>query len=81
MKFELKTEIKSGRIIGIPIAAAASKIPQQIVALCKMHGLDLGDHPSPISVSDVDKHFKSRGTDLESRFAVKGSLRQLNLLT
>jgi hypothetical protein len=80
MKFELKTEIKSGRIIGVPVAAAARKVPPQIDALCRMHGLDIGDSPSPISVADLDQHFKERGTDLESRFAVKASLRQLDLL-
>jgi hypothetical protein len=80
MRYALKTELKSGRLIGIPVAAAARKIPPAIDALCRMHGLDIGNNPSPISVADLDQHFKERGTDIESRCAVKGCLRQLNLL-
>jgi hypothetical protein len=80
MKYELKTNVSTGKLVGFPVAAAARKVPPQIDALCRMHGLDIGNNPSPISVADLDQHFKERGTDLESRFAVKASLRQLDLL-
>jgi hypothetical protein len=80
MKFELKTELKSGRLIGVPVSAAARKVPPAIDALCRMHGLDIGDSPSRISVADLDQHFKERGTNLEARCACKSVLRQLDLL-
>jgi hypothetical protein len=80
MKYALKTNLHTGELRGFPVAAAARKVPPAIDALCRMHGLDIGNDPSPISVADLDKHFAERKTDLESRFAVKASLRQLDLL-
>jgi hypothetical protein len=81
MKYQLKTNISTGKLVGVPVVeAAARKVPPAIDALCRVHGLDLGDNPSPITVADLDKHFKERGTDLESRFAVKSALNQCNLL-
>jgi hypothetical protein len=79
MKLETVKTANGYRMVPVQ-AVAARKVPPAIDALCRVHGLDIGNNPSPISVADLDKHFAERKTDLESRFAVKASLRQLDLL-
>jgi len=80
MKFALKTNISTGRLIGVLVAAAAAKYPPAIVSLLKCHGIEVDGDPRPFSVEEVDKFFKERGTDLESRFACKAALRQIGQL-
>jgi hypothetical protein len=76
MKYALKTNIHNGKLVGVPVAAAAEKVPPQIVALLKCHGLE----PQTYTVAQVDKHFKERGTSLEARFACKSALNQIGAL-
>jgi hypothetical protein len=62
----------------VPVQAAARKVPPAIVSLLKCHGIEVGN--KPYTVKQVDRHFKERGTDLESRFACKSALRQIGQL-
>ena len=67
-------------MVGFPVDAAEAKYPPAIVALLKGHGIEVDGDPRPFSVEEVDKFFKERGTDLESRFACKAALRQIGQL-
>jgi hypothetical protein len=80
MRYQLKTNIRTGRVIGVPVSAAAAKHPPAIVSLLKCHGIEVDGDPRPYTVEEVDLHFKQRGTDLESRFACKAALRQIGQL-
>jgi hypothetical protein len=80
-RYALKTDARTGKMLGFPIAAAAPKIPPGIDALCRQHKIEIGDNPSPISVKELDAHFAKYGiTSIQKRMMVKSSLAQVGLL-
>jgi hypothetical protein len=76
MKYQLKTEIKTGRMVGVPVAAAAPKVPPQIELLLKRHGLEARDY----SVAEIDAHFRQRKTSIDDRCSCKAVLNQIGAL-
>jgi len=84
MKLETVRIPNGYRLAPVQAAAQPPGVPPAILALCKLHGLNIPDRiaagPRPFDVTVIDQHFAMQGTDLEARFAVKSALRQIGLL-
>jgi hypothetical protein len=81
MRYALKTNVHTGKLVGFPVVEAAAQYPPQIVALLKCHGIEVGGDPRPFTVQEIDRHFAENGTNLEARFACKAALRQIGQLS